>query len=254
MSGQHLNQYILAIEASNPSATRDGGAGGLPGVAIGRIRMKDGDTRLEGGIFSEPLAAGTGHEDDLMPAIDRLFRRAGASPREIVRIAVSIGPGGFTALRVAVTVAKTLSLTTGAKCVGVPTAMVLASKAEDAPSPLAVLLAAKGDSAYATVLGTQFFDQLKRSGVIQQPAGRLVAAADIAGLGARSICADRFLPGAINQECKRLGIPILTPVFDVEACLRLGIRMNPAPTASLGPLYPREPEAVTKWRALHPDR
>jgi hypothetical protein len=67
-------------------------------VALGRVVTGVGAELLA----REPLRSDHRHEDDLMPAIDRLFRAAGASPKDIRRVAVSAGPGGFTGLRSAI--------------------------------------------------------------------------------------------------------------------------------------------------------
>ncbi|HRJ50504.1 MAG TPA: hypothetical protein PKU91_08220, partial [Phycisphaerales bacterium] len=49
------------------------------------------------------------HDDDLMPAIQRLADRVGFRPSDVTRLAVSAGPGGFTAVRMAMTVAKSIA-------------------------------------------------------------------------------------------------------------------------------------------------
>ncbi len=55
-----------------------------------------------------------------------LLASHGVAPREIGLIAVSIGPGSFTGLRVGVTLAKTWAWATGAKLVAVPTLEAIA--------------------------------------------------------------------------------------------------------------------------------
>lgn len=225
----------LAIETSNPSADGPGG----PGVAV----------RMGATVSTE--AVGRGREDDLMPAIDRLFRRVGCVPRDIGLIAVSIGPGGFTALRVGVTVAKALSLSCGAACIGVPTAAALAARArrEGLRGRLAVLLASKGETSHASV-----FDDDARDAADE----RLVDATQVASLGAAAVVADQFLPAAMRAACERLSIAVLRPHFAAADVLTLGEGLHaargPTPIDALGPIYAREPEAVTKWRMLHPDR
>lgn len=222
---------------------------------MARVRLAGERFEIEGDVETEALQQRAEREDDLMPAIDRLAGRVGAKPTDIALVAVSVGPGGFTALRVAVTVAKTICLTTGAKCVAVPSSLVIASGAEGVAAPFAVLLAGKGDSSYATVFerwtgGASLQDDVERETAKD---GRLVTAGDLAGLRVRTIVSDRFLPKPIAAEAERLGIAIVAPVFGPEACLRLGMVLAPTTPEALSPLYPREPEAVTKWRALHPD-
>ncbi|MDR2115298.1 MAG: tRNA (adenosine(37)-N6)-threonylcarbamoyltransferase complex dimerization subunit type 1 TsaB [Planctomycetaceae bacterium] len=57
----------------------------------------------------------------LAPAIDLLFRETGIVPDNITVVAVIVGPGAFTGLRVGVTTAKIFAYAVGAKIVGVNT-------------------------------------------------------------------------------------------------------------------------------------
>jgi len=61
------------------------------------------------------------HSSQLIPIIDTMFKHSGLVLQNIDGIAVSIGPGSFTGLRIAVATAKALSLATGIPVVGVPT-------------------------------------------------------------------------------------------------------------------------------------
>jgi tRNA threonylcarbamoyladenosine biosynthesis protein TsaB len=225
----------LAIETSNPSAEGPGG----PGVAV----------RAGATIVVEPV--GRGREDDLMPAIDRVFRRAGCAPSALGLIAVSIGPGGFTALRVGVTVAKTLAYSCGAVCIGVPTSAALADRArrDGVRGRLAVLLASKGETSYASV-----FDE----GAVHAREAQLIDAAQLAALGVGTVIADQFLPVSMRTACERMGIAVTLPHFDAADVLAFGASLHTTngatPVDELAPIYAREPEAVTKWRQLHPDR
>jgi tRNA threonylcarbamoyladenosine biosynthesis protein TsaB len=183
------------------------------------------------------------HDDQLMLAIDRVTRRAGATPRDLARVAVSAGPGGFTAVRIAVMAAKIIAEATGADCVPIPTAMIVARRRPVLPAgPFAVALASKGATTYAAT-----FDD---RGEVLGP-GRLITAEDLPTLRIRLLIADRFLPEAIRVAAVGMGIDICAPVFDPVACLEIGRAATGVDPAYALPIYPREPEAVTKWRALH---
>lgn len=196
----------------------------------------------------EMLRSTARHDDDLLPATDRLWSRlasAGevAERSEIARVAVSVGPGGFTGLRVAVAAGKTIAAALGAFCVAVPSACVVARRVPVGfPSPFAVLLASKRESTIATVFA--------RREAEASPA-REISAADVALLGVSGLVADRFLPEAIRAEAGRLGMRIIEPVFDPAACLEGAAGIAPVDAAELAPIYGREPEAVRKWRELH---
>jgi len=231
----------LAIEISNPSAATRGVS--ATGVALAR------GGALLAAPFSllavEPLAADKGQDDDLLPAIDRVCRAAGVRAKDLALIGVSIGPGGFTALRMAIAAAKMIADVSGARCVGIPSAHV-AAQSVISPAPFAVALASKGDDAFVTC-----FEPHTAGIVAARDQGRLAAAAHIAGLDIRLLVADRFLPPAMRDAAAAAGIAIVEPVFDPAACARLvAASTTTIDPIDLLPLYPREPEAVVKWRAL----
>ncbi len=59
----------------------------------------------------EALMKGQGTSEVLVPALDALLARAGASARDLSGVAACVGPGGFAALRVGVAFAEGLALT-----------------------------------------------------------------------------------------------------------------------------------------------
>lgn len=68
------------------------------------------------------------HSERLMPAIQQLISDAGLSPQDLGGIAVSIGPGSFTGLRIGITTAKSMAFALGIPVVGVPTLDALAAQ------------------------------------------------------------------------------------------------------------------------------
>jgi len=62
----------------------------------------------------------------LLPMVDEVLRKAGIAARDLDAVAVSVGPGSFTGVRVGVATAKGLALGTGAMLVGLSTLEVLA--------------------------------------------------------------------------------------------------------------------------------
>lgn len=77
---------------------------------------------------------GKGHAERLMAMIDEALAKAGRDLREVSRIAVTVGPGSFTGIRVGVAAARGLALALGVECVGVSTLAVLAATAPDRKS------------------------------------------------------------------------------------------------------------------------
>ena len=226
-----MGKHILAIETSNPSAwTPESPV--KPGVAV-----LAADLRLLSRADIDPEAV---HEDQLMSAVARAVSQAGLTPRELGLIAVSTGPGGYTAVRVAVTVAKFIAEGTGAACVGVPTAHAVA-RAISPGHPFAVALASKRDTAFVA--------RFHASG---QPIddGCVADASCLANAEIGTLVADRFLPESFATEARRLGIALASPILDAVAVARIASTRAPVDPVLLEAFYPREPEAVTKWREL----
>lgn len=73
--------------------------------------------------------AGRRHAQTLHAELRDLLQAAGLSAREIDALAVSLGPGSFTGLRVGVVGAKTWAYATGCRVVGVETPLICAAAA-----------------------------------------------------------------------------------------------------------------------------
>jgi tRNA threonylcarbamoyladenosine biosynthesis protein TsaB len=136
---------ILAVETSS---------------RIGSVALARGPALLAETAFSAPLQ----HSAEVFPAIEQLLDRFGHSPGDLAQVHVATGPGSFTGLRIAVTIAKTMYLASRTDIVAVDSLDVIAantagasprSLSEDAGSAgidrLAVVLDAKRGEFYAAV-------------------------------------------------------------------------------------------------------
>ena len=161
-------------------------------------------------------------------------------------MAVSIGPGGYTSLRIGVTTAKLIAEATGATCIGVPTASAILANLGDALRPLRtcrVCLAWKRDSVWCQDFHNKEGDwhPVSSGGIVTLP----------------HVCTGNF-DAVICEAALRAMLPapltakVLEPAFDPRGVLAASAALAPIDPLLLAPLYPREPEAVTKWRELHP--
>lgn len=191
---------------------------------------------------------GPQHDDALMPTVDALVRDAGYGPRDLGAIAVSIGPGGFTGLRVATTTAKCMADVLGIPLVAVPSAVVIAAASTDAGEKL-VALAAKRDTCWMT--------RVAGLGQECRIAGRpgIVDASTFDPCGANVLFADEFAPPAIVALAREAGLQVMGIEPQAAACWAVAATMlargETIDPLRLTPLYPREPEAVTLWRERH---
>ncbi len=90
------------------------------------------------------------HTVELAPNVDALLRQAGVRPSLVAGVAVALGPGSFTGLRVALSFAKGLTLATEAALLGIPTLDVVAYPHRWQPLPVcAVIQAGRGRLCWA---------------------------------------------------------------------------------------------------------
>lgn len=90
------------------------------------------------------------HTVELAPAIDRLLSQTSTSAHDLTGIAVAIGPGSFTSLRIGLSLAKGMSLALNIPIAGVPSLDVIASAQPlDERPMIAVLHAGRRRLAYA---------------------------------------------------------------------------------------------------------
>ena len=93
---------------------------------------------------------GKGHAERLMAVIDGALQQAQLPLQKVERIAVTIGPGSFTGIRVGVAAARGFALSLGVKAVGITTLETLALHhlLTNPGRPVAVGLDAKRGEAY----------------------------------------------------------------------------------------------------------
>lgn len=81
-------------------------------------------------VASVELPKGREHNRALVPAVGALLEKQGWKVAELIGIAVGIGPGSYTGLRIGLMLAKTLAYSTGCRLVAVPTFHWLAASVD----------------------------------------------------------------------------------------------------------------------------
>lgn len=84
---------------------------------MGSLAIAQGPNLLSEKQFSGPMR----HSAEIFPAIVELLKQFDKKPADIEQVHISVGPGSFTGLRIAVTLAKTMALANGSKIVTVDT-------------------------------------------------------------------------------------------------------------------------------------
>lgn len=113
----------------------------------GGVALLDGDCLLA----EYTLSIRTTHSERLMAAVDRLLNDSGWGVETLEGVAVSIGPGSFTGLRIGVSTAKGLGMALGIPLVGVPTLDALAALLPHASDPVCPILDAKKGELYTSL-------------------------------------------------------------------------------------------------------
>lgn len=176
------------------------------------------------------------HGETLLPHLSDVLSRGALRPQDLTMIAVGIGPGSFTGVRVGLATAKGLALALKIPLVGVSTLDVVAAGAGDHASLLVLLDAKKGE-----VFGARYQDgERVAEPFFGPPRAVQTDAQTLVGAGARD---PSFVipPGATLLD-SRLDVPSARVLGGLAlAQLR---RVGPSDLGRLVPLYVRSADAV----------
>ena len=176
------------------------------------------------------------HSAELLPMIEALFRRAAIERTAIALLAVCLGPGGYTGLRVGVSAAKGLALGLGARIVGIERFAAEAWPLRAYPGPVVTVHSA-GRGEYAWQL---FRGGAAAGAAAIGPAARLVASAPDRTLFAGEI--DEELALLLTGRASLLGAAATRrPAVVAELAWRRLQSGDTDELATLGPIYLREP-------------
>jgi ribosomal-protein-alanine N-acetyltransferase len=248
---------MLAVEASGPRAAI---AVFGPGGEVRAVRHR---------------AAAFEHARILAALVDETLRAAGVPPHELEGIAVDVGPGSFTALRIALATAHGLAQPAGARVVGVTS---FAALVEGLVRPRRVVIPLVPAGRMLLYAGFYRSDAQGKLTLLHGPAvGDIATLATTVGevlaLRAASVLPHFVGPGAARERAAlEARWPGSTGDGDevdaaegpaVEAVARIGARLlapsghaRPAPDSgpdgSPRPLYVRVPQAVENLPAERP--
>ncbi len=170
-----------------------------------------------------------GHQERLAPLVAEVMAEANLAFSDLDRIAVTVGPGSFTGLRVGLSFAKGLGMALDIPVIGLDSLMVIAASAPRAGPGLALIDARRGQ-AYA-----RRFEGHHTVGNSQalrlDDLSALAAPAWVAGPGVDLV--GHLYPGA-EVDARLAGDPV--------ALARLAVEADPVEHAP-EPVYLRAPDA-----------
>jgi tRNA threonylcarbamoyladenosine biosynthesis protein TsaB len=204
-----------------------------------------GLARGEAVVRSARLDPARRHARDLAAAADGLLTAEGIAPRGLTGVMVSIGPGGYTGLRVGVMSAKALAYATGCRLVAVPTFAAITGRVADGFDIVDVIADALQGQVYAQRFARRGDGWVAADELRIEPVGgwaaRLGDGTAVTGPGVA--VHDAQIPAAVPRVPAELREPT------VESLWRAGRPIRPATREELfrmEPLYLRGSSAEEK--------
>jgi tRNA threonylcarbamoyladenosine biosynthesis protein TsaB len=176
----------------------------------------------------------------LMPLVSATLERAGIAARSVERIACGAGPGSFTSLRIAASIAKGLALGLDRPLVAVPSlALVVGGAALAAGRYLAALDALRGE------LYVGLYEVGAAGEVRELERARLILASELEALAEETearIATPLSIDGAIRARPMARGIARLGAWIE---------RRGAVDVRAWEPSYGRLAEAQVRWESTH---
>ncbi len=208
------------------------------------------DSDRETILASETEIMSRGHAEASMPLLDGVMRDAGLDFFGIDRIAVTVGPGSFTGLRVGIAAARGLAIAAKKEIVGITTLAALAAPYLEAEpnTPVAAAIDGRHRHVYFELYGAQSRVLLSPRII---PVDEAVHAA--AGASARLVGSGAAMMAEIWPDPAHLPHIDERRAPDIGWVARLGAAAQ-LQTAPPKPLYLRPPDAHPQAAAILPRR
>ena len=105
----------------------------------------------EDGCLEKPIESPLRHEQTVMPAVDELLAEAGITPGDLTAVAVDVGPGSFTGVRIGVCHGNAMALALGLPVVSVNALEALAYPLLGGAKPVAAVIDARNGNGYGAL-------------------------------------------------------------------------------------------------------
>ncbi len=199
------------------------------------------------------------HTSRLMPAIDHILKDAHLTIHQMDAVAVSLGPGSFTGLRIGVATAKGLCLALRKPLIGIPTLDAFAQNICYTSQLICPLLDARRGEVYTALyhyrLPVGHHELEKLTGDMVLPLEELLSKINAPTIfvgdvfeGYRSLV-EKAIPGKASFAPPYSSLPRAANVAV------LGLRKlksgKETDLQEIEPLYVRRPEAEVKWKEKH---
>ncbi len=209
----------------------------------------------DGKILAEyDISVGLTHSEGLMPQIEQMVSRTGIKKEEIDRIAVSIGPGSFTGLRIGLAAAEAIAYAWQCGICGVNTLEAMAWNIPVEGVVLAPVLDAQKGNFYSALYTWEGRDLITVKPVSMMGADALLQQLQeqdkpVILLGECRRMLGRELPVGIVAAPEQVRLPKASSVALAAEGLEA---LTGADIFSMRPYYIRKSEAEELWDKRHP--
>lgn len=197
----------------------------------------------------ETIAMERGHAEALLPLIDRVMARVEGGFAGLGRVAVTVGPGSFTGLRVGIAAARAIGIACEIPVVGVSTLAALAAPLilDEKPGLVGVAIDARHGNVFFAAFGPDGRAILSpRLAPVREAARSLgEGPARLAGPGAPLLAIEAAALGMEVEVVGGFAVP------DIEFVAKLGLLADPS-LAPPRPLYLKAPDAKPQDAAQTP--
>ncbi len=207
--------------------------------------------RADGHCWVSPIEPGPRHGRALLPAIRDLLRQSDLNAKDLNAIAVGLGPGSYTGLRIGLTASKVLAYATGCTLLTLDSLAVIARNAPEEARKVSVIVDAQRGDLYA-----EDFQRLEPGGplVVVEPvrvvsaqnwatedrSDSLVLCPDLDRISRQIALPESFEP---PEQGRPQGLPLLELAREVYQSGRF------ADPWFLEPIYLRRSAAEENWEA-----
>jgi tRNA threonylcarbamoyl adenosine modification protein YeaZ len=209
-------------------------------TALGQCAVAVLDRGAVAPIAAETIALERGHAEALLPMLDRVISRVDGRFSSVNRVAVTVGPGSFTGLRIGISAARAVGLAAGIPVVGVTTLSALMAPVIAYPRSRLVVAAldARGGRVYVQAIGPN-------GRTVVRPA--LMSVREIVrSLGSSGVLLVGSGASAVAAEAWGVGLDVRVhdapPLPEIAWVARLGAAARPE-QALPKPLYLAPPDA-----------
>lgn len=198
--------------------------------------LRDHDVVAERQLERMPKPGRAGRAEQMMPMVAECLRDGQVRPADLARVVCGEGPGSFTSLRVAASIAKGIAVGAGIPLFPVPSLLLILAATNRSDGLWMCAMPAMRGEVFAALY------KVEGGNILQQAETQILSDA------------------ALRDDAERLGAKLVGPAHDEEETphargvarvLDQAIERGACDIDSWEPTYGRLAEAQVKWEAAH---